>query len=198
MSEAQKITPVGVSHEPRIDAALVARLATSAEDSLNQLWEMANGNEDAHRLLKGLWTDMGNMRKLLMTADAVVGMAVTGINEMTHQRDMIAEELAIVVRALDTHDQNSQHEIVSRFISETYDTVMENHNAAFWESLPYDMAATLGGDWNFMDADKLYTLITLDMNDDMPEDHGWTASQVNTFRERLRRLLAEVADDGDE
>lgn len=86
-------------------------------------------------------------------------------------------------------------------IAELLETVTESHNAAFWESLPYDMADTLGEGWQFWDADHLFSAITADLEevDDEGAYYGFTHDELVAFRAALltaiRKLMGEGGDE---
>src|SRR5690606_33997969 len=97
---------------------------------------------------------------------------------------------------LDTLEQGlgniwmSQHPKLQRLYAE----VMETHNAAFWESLPYDMAEVLGDNWQQWDADTLYAAVTADI-DEVDEDgdyYGFTRDQLIAFRKNLHTQILKL------
>jgi hypothetical protein len=89
-------------------------------------------------------------------------------------------------------------------IQKLYDTITESHNEAFWESLPYDMASTLG--WHHFEADDLYTAITYspyadefdrdapidEINEYCADAHGFTYTDLLHFRAALRDLVHQL------
>jgi hypothetical protein len=129
----------------------------------------------------------------LTQASALVDAAAASNKLLVEQRDHIADELGKLANAIERRDIN--HPIIMKFYDEMYGDVMEEHNANFWDSLPYDLSAMLGKDWQHYDAQKLYDLLTTDFDNEWdPEDFGWTQSQVNKFRIDLLNLLRGVSD----
>lgn len=183
-------------------------LTDGVRAALDVCWQLAESLPEDQRAQVSdiLITGYNNMIQLqeivsraneqLARAGAFVDAAAASNKLLVEQRDHIADELAKLANAIERRDIN--HPIIRAFYSDMYENVMEQHNANFWESLPYDMAAMLGKGWEFYDADTLYTLLTADFdNEGDPEDFGWTMEQVNKFRAKLLKLVKGM-DNGDE
>lgn len=105
------------------------------------------------------------------------------------QREIAQAALEGLHTAIKRRDVN--HPIIRVLYSGMYDDIAMEHNANFWESLPYDLALGLPG-WNFMQAQSLYDAVTFDGEEAQPEDYGWTEDSLNTFRTKLRDLVDEL------
>lgn len=189
-------------HETRLAATDAVRQA------LEMAWKLAatlpaEQREAAQNLLKTGWDAVIHQNEAismmidrLTQAGALVESLTASAMLMQQQRDQIAEELGNLANAIERQDLT--HPVILKFYQEMYEDVMEEHNGNFWESLPYDMAAVLGKDWQHYDANKLYELLTTDFDNEWnPEDFGWTQSQVNKFRADLRQLVREMSDGDD-
>ncbi|MDX1995858.1 MAG: hypothetical protein SF029_25985 [bacterium] len=107
------------------------------------------------------------------------------------QRDLVASEYQTLAEAArDIWNKGRDHPL----LEDAYDQIMEAHNEAFWSSLPYDMADTLGGDWSFMEADNLYTALTLDLEEkeEGSRDYGYTKQALIEFRAKVRQLITDL------
>lgn len=172
---------------------LAKLLLTTVNDVYETLPVEAQAQQQA--ALQQLWQGIEllaakstNDEKALQTASAIILAQQTAVNEMTAQRDLIADDLARLVKAMRHMDLNNPE--VQWFWGKVYENAMENHNAAFWESLPYDMANVLGDDWNHMTADKLYMLITED-----EEESEYDPEQLRAWRAKLLALVQEFKDE---
>ena len=204
MTEVTQIILGETQMEKDTRLALIDPIRAAMEMS----YQMVQGLPDeqqaaAQELLVAGWNsviqlnDALNMMVVKLTqAGALVDAATESNKILLAQRDHIADELAKLATAIERRDIN--HPIIMKLYDGMYGDVMEEHNANFWESLPYDMAVVLGKDWQHYDAHKLYELLTSDFDNDWdPEDFGWTQSQVNLFRADLLKLIRGMSD-GDE
>lgn len=138
---------------------------------------------------------------LLAEAERLIDTTIVANTELTKQRDAIAHEMQRLIDDLKAGDFFSDALKTPGEIGvkgEIYNAAVEEHNAAFWESLPYDMMAMLrgenkeGGDWQHWNANTLYSLITGD-SFEVAEGMGIEEEQVLTFRKKLLDMVREVA-----
>jgi hypothetical protein len=154
---------------------------THAQHALTVAWENA-------QIMAVQWTET---QDLLMRSVALVQGQQIALEEITTQRAAAIGELQTLVLALKNRDIN--HPTIMNFYSQLYDEVMDEHNAAFWESLPYDIAEVMGEGWQHMEADLLYDLIS---NPDLDEegiadDYGTTPEKVRAARAKLLTVVRE-------
>lgn len=169
------------------------RYMTALRDQLDAAWKAALSlpadhprREPALQAIQEAWYTNQALCELIQSAESALSAAHNAMTELRQQRDQVAGELSDIVEAA----QNvwmTEHPVIAPL----YDKLMEAHNAAFWESLPYDMASMLGGDWNSTDADLLYNALTAD-EEEVDEDgfnFGFTHDQLVAFRADLRKFL---------
>lgn len=134
--------------------------------------------------------------ELLEQASALIDSTQAANKELTRQRDAIATEMQGLIDDLKAGDFFSDALRTPGEIGvkgEIYQAAVEQHNAAFWESLPYDMADVLGESWMHMDAHALYSLIT-DDEEIVAEGYDLTPNEVLEFRQRLLDMVRELTD----
>lgn len=135
--------------------------------------------------LQAAYQQANNLHQITQQALALGG-------QFRSQRNELAKELKAIKAAADNvWQQPKAHPIVQKI----FDKVFESHIQAFWESLPYDLATMMGGNWSFMEAEDLHTAITLDTEEydlSTPEDFGFTGGQLAAFREDLRLMVTSL------
>lgn len=119
--------------------------------------------------------------------------ATVGQEEMQRQRDAILEEAATVIERLKSGDFFDQKFPLG---AEVYEAAVEEHNAAFWESLPYDMAAAMGDKWQNGHADLLHDLIIGD-EEEIADGNCLDVEDVRTFRAELFELVNKLYEKGE-
>lgn len=152
----------------------------------------ARDNDDAP-LQAALITIMSRTDQLtthVMEQAILLNSVVIAMHTLRKQRDAALDELDTIEQGL-ANIWMTQHPK----LKQVYSQVAESHNADFWESLPYDMAAVLGDDWQQWDADTLYAAVTADI-DEVDEDgdyYGFTRDQLIAFRENLHQQIIALA-----
>lgn len=178
-------------------------VVTQIQHALNAAWQFTGSlpealQADAQNALRVAWENAQIMndqwaetQELMNRSLALVQGHQLALTEASKQRDTALTELKGLVEAIQRRDIN--HPTLMNFYSQLYEDVMEQHNAAFWESLPYDIADVMGGDWDFMDADVLYNLISTEGMDDegIAEDFGTTPEKVRDARAKLLAVIRE-------
>jgi hypothetical protein len=163
---------------------------TTAWDVLSALPDDHPNKKNAMLALQRAWGTNQALAGLIQEAEAALSASFAAATELREQRDGAMGELNDLIGALD-QIWGTDNPRVQR----AYDEIVEYHNAAFWESLPYDMADMLGGQWNFMDANLLHYILTTDI-DEVAEDgsdHGLTPAQLQAFRSNLLAMLKAFA-----
>lgn len=169
------------------------RYMESVQNDLNTAWQaLLCLPEDHPRRQAGLtaltnaWETNQALASLIQDAETLLGACYEIMTELTDQRNNAMTELNDLVEALHNVWGTSNPRVLA-----AYNDIIEQHNAAFWESLPYDMASVLGGQWNFMEADTLYHVLTADI-EEVSEDgsnFGFTPDQLVAFRANLLTML---------
>lgn len=174
------------------------RYMTALNGQLDAAWKAALALPEGHHrrepaldAIQAAWETNQALISLFQEAEAAMAGAYAAIDTVTEQRDEIAAEYERLMEAI----QNfwfTEHPALETFT----DTILENHNEAFWSSLPYDMAQALGEQWTHMDADMLYTLITVELElfDDHGIEYGVTCEQVRLFRAALLVMLRQLRE----
>lgn len=160
--------------------------------------------ETAYKLLEGLPEEQARSAQVALLAAWDIAAAMNGqwtelAGMIVQQRDQALTELQGIVTAL--RDVDYKNPLVSHLLEGLYDQVMEEHNANFWDSLPYDVATTLGKGWSHMDAQTLVDLI-IDHDDwedeDWAQDHGWTWEDMQAAREIIRAAVRNLDESADQ
>lgn len=169
------------------------RLVLALEGQFTEVWQALLCLPDDHprkesaiAALEMAWATNGALVELMQQQITVGAAVLATANEVRAQRDQIAGEMNDLIVAIENHWMTN-HPLVK----ELHEQVAESHNAAFWESLPYDMAAVLGGQWNFMDADLLYSILTTNPEEMFEDgsDFGFTPEQLAAFRNNLLVMM---------
>lgn len=132
---------------------------------------------------------------LLERAEALIDATKAANGELTKQRDAIATEMQQLIDDLKAGDFWNDDK--SGVKGDIYEAAMDTHNAAFWESLPYDMMENLrgedkeGGDWQHWNADTLYSLITGN-SFEVADGLGVDEETVLAFRQVLLEMVKKV------
>ena len=169
------------------------RYMDSIQNDLNAAWQAVLSLPEDHprrevalAAISNAWETNQALASLIQDAETLLGACYQMMTDLTDQRNQAMTELNDLIEALhDVWGTSNPH------IRAAYEQIIDSHNAAFWESLPYDMAAVLGGNWNFMDADTLYQVLTADIEEVSPDgrDFGFTPEQLITFRANLLAML---------
>lgn len=183
------------------------QLATSREqhmatikDNINAAYKALNNLPDEQRIpaqkaLQAVWRKNLAIADLvqqaehhLAEADATFAGMNQAIRQLADQRNQILGELDSITQAL-ISVYGASHPLVDQFAN----AIMEDHNAAFWESLPYDFAQMLGENWSHMDADDLYAALTVNLEekDEGSGDYGYTRDELVAFRTVLLDLVRQ-------
>lgn len=125
-------------------------------------------------------------RGLLIEAHGLLDGALTVAKEAMSQRDLIADDLSALVLALESLDTKNQT------VRRAVDTVQEDTYVMWTETFAYDMEQALGDGWTHIDAQNLYTAVTLDLEFESPEDHDLDAHQLNLWRDGLLDSVREL------
>lgn len=128
----------------------------------------------------------------LRQADAIIESARAMAQESLNQRDVIADELAELVLALEDVD------VKNASVSRAYEAITDEYVEAFWQSLPYDLAHRL--QWQdgqgSIDAQNLYDALMMDLAESDPADYGLTADALNAWRDWLRDSVRALFGEG--
>lgn len=169
------------------------RLMQALEGQFNTVWQALLCLPDGHShkdaalaAIDQMWATNSALVELMQQQINVAAAIVATAEAVRAQRDQIAGELAEVIDALHNHWSTN-----NPLVNAVHEQVVEAHNAAFWESLPYDMAAVLGEQWSFMDADLLYSILTADPEEMWEDgsDFGFTPEQLAAFRQNLLVMM---------
>lgn len=152
--------------------------------------EQVTALEHAYHDAEKLTDYVERARGLLIEAHGLLDGALTVAKEAMSQRDLIADDLGALVLALESLDTKNQT------VKRAVDTVQEDAYVMWTETFAYDMAQALGDNWTHIDADNLYTAVTLDLENDSPEDHDLDAHQLLLWRDRLLDSVRELYGGG--
>lgn len=150
---------------------------------------------EIHKMSRAMYRMMEYQLHLLQEAEAVIDATQATNTELSKQRDAIATEMQQLIDDLKAGDFWNDDK--SGVKGDIYDAAMEQHNAAFWESLPYDMMANLrgddkeGGDWQHWNASTLYDLITGN-SFEVADGLGVDEETVLAFRQVLLEMVKKV------
>lgn len=152
---------------------------------------------EIHKLSRAMVKMIEYRDHLLAEAERLIDSTVAANSELTKQRDTIAAEMQQLIDDLKAGDFFSEEPGVK---GEIYEAAVDQHNQAFWESLPYDMAEMMrgedkeGGDWQHMDANTLHSLITGD-SFEVADGLGIEEETVLAFRQVLLDMVRKVSSD---
>jgi hypothetical protein len=163
-------------------------------DAVNTLNSMSGGVELIVKQLNDIIDGSHDMSRQIYQRDELLEQAsklICGLEasalEMQKQRDAVLDEMSEIINRL----KSGQFFNGGQLEREVYNAAMETHNSAFWESLPYDLAETLGEGWSFVEARFLFDLI----NDD-PEEAAASVDleteDVIAFREVLLEMVEKL------
>lgn len=173
-------------------------------EALNRVYQVAPSVENELALIQANAAAMlQTMKHVTAAAQALMRVAL----DFQQQRDQIAashENMKTDLQTLNLSNPFVEHIYAIIYESsyeqacdDVYENVMEEHNEAFWESLPYDMAHMMSKDssrWGHMDADTLYTLITIDPKavPDDRDEYGFTYLEMIQFRQNLLAMVKKI------
>jgi hypothetical protein len=157
---------------------------------------------EIHKLSRAMVKMIEYRDQLLARAEALIDATQAANGELTKQRDAIAQEMQQLIDDLKAGDFFSDTKYADGKMQigvkgEIYSTAVEQHNGAFWESLPYDMMETLrgdnkeGGDWQHWNASTLYSLIT-DDSFEVADGLGVDEETVLAFRQVLLDMVRKI------
>jgi hypothetical protein len=129
---------------------------------------------------------------LLQEFERMTKVATIGQAEMLRQRDAVLDEMSEVINRLTNGDFFSKD---FKLGGEVYEAAVDQHNAAFWESLPYDMAASMGGRWQERHADLLYSLLMGEV-EEVADNNNLEIEDVIAFRECLFDMVEKLDEKG--
>jgi hypothetical protein len=129
---------------------------------------------------------------LLQEFERMTKVATIGQAEMLRQRDAVLDEMSEIINRLEAGDFFSDQ---FKLGGKVYEIAVEQHNAAFWESLPYDMATAMGGKWTHMHADLLHDLI-IGGAEEIADGNNLALEDVLAFREVLFEMVNKLYEKG--
>lgn len=175
----------------QIDTASAMNRINSAIDELNRL---ALGDPVVQEQLNHIFSGARDLVKVnseqiavMKNAEIYTQKLQAANDELLKQRDGVLEELNTLIY----HAMNGDF-YESDTLQEIYDVAIQEHNVAFWESLPQDIASSIGGDWNFMDADLLYDALIAHSAEDFAEGRNLDVAVVNEFKARILGLVRQL------
>lgn len=167
---------------------------SEVNEALNRIYSSAPQAEEDLAIVQATTRALADYTKhVIALSQALMRVALT----FQQQRDELVKVHADMREAFQRGDSNDP--FVRQIMSKLYDKAMNEHNEAFWSSLPYDMATMLGDDWEHWNADTLFMAITVDPNevDKDGEYFGFTYDQLTDFREKLLVMVQELMGEGD-
>lgn len=192
---AQQATNLNVWGRERISEAM--NVLGDSLDKVDQLTRNVEGVQEQLSIIfeqaKALSKEGFERDDMLQCLADMAKAATLGQAEMQRQRDALIEEAQTMIERLKSGDFFDQKFPLG---GEVYEAAVEQHNQAFWESLPYDMATMLGGKWDSRQADLLYALVT----DDAEEiADGWNleVEDVRAFRAELFEMVNKLYEKGE-
>jgi hypothetical protein len=129
---------------------------------------------------------------LLQEFERMTKVATLGQAEMLRQRDAVLDEMSEIINRLSNGDFFSKD---FKLGAEVYEAAVDQHNAAFWESLPYDMATAMGGHWQHWHCDLLHDLI-IGEAEEIADGNNLELEDVYAFRELLFEMVNKLYEKG--
>jgi hypothetical protein len=120
-------------------------------------------------------------------------IAVMGEAEMLRQRDAVLDEMGEIYNRLTGGDFHSKD---FKLGAEIYNVAIEQHNAAFWESLPYEIANAMGKPWQHWHGDLLHDLI-IGEAEEIADGNNLELEDVYAFRELLFEMVNKLYEKGE-
>ena len=119
----------------------------------------------------------------------IVNSLLVGLHQMRDQRNTTLEKLEALQNGIDdifTTEHPLLREVFRRVALATHES--------FWANFPYDFADKLGPEWQWWEADRLHTALTVPIEevDDLGIEYGFTAAQLEAFRQGLKDLMHET------
>lgn len=172
-----------------LPATVDSSLSDIVKPFLDAAWQAAGADADAQGAIEAVWNTVSMIGDMATRMTAIVAGASDLMHSMAAQRDKALDELHGLVKAVQEGDYHNP------LVRDLAQTIVDEHDETFWESLPYDLGSILGMD--YYDADLLYTAITLDTNYEFPDvnEHGVSADALESFRSQLRDLLEQLRTD---
>lgn len=172
-------------------------LSDEALHSIRSQFEHIALRTDEHgiQLLEETFGIIESSFSLLHKQTALIQALVRIAQDAVAQRDDAIEQAGEIVHAL-----NNPYTVDNDLVRNLMIQIVDNHNAAFWESLPYDMAYALGEEWQHWEADDLYMAITIDLDEkeDGPGDYGYSKEALIAFRQALHNAVKRLATSGED
>lgn len=202
MTTTNEITPFQEKLTDLVQYPAQADQAKTEMDEQLQAWlQFAEQTDDAplYSAVVMLLSRSSQLHDYVHKQGAAIGSLIHVSENLKEQRDTALDDLEAIEEGLD-NPWVTQHPKVKPL----YERIADSHNEAFWESLPYDIAAVLGGEWDFTQADRLYTALTLDLSEIDPdylaqavwEEHGWSLDNLLAFRREMLELVQQYLMDG--
>lgn len=173
----------------------IAAAVHTLERMSGNLPEIVEPLRDIFKMSRAMVKMIEKRDELLVEAEALINATQAANSELTKQRDAIATEMQQLIDDLKAGDFWNDDK--SGVKGDIYEAAMDTHNAAFWESLPYDMMENLrgedkeGGDWQHWNADTLYSLITGN-SFEVADGLGVDEETVLAFRQVLLEMVKKV------
>lgn len=130
------------------------------------------------------------MHDAVGTQSAFITALIEMNTALADQHDGVVQELSDLDNGLEAIKRN--HFPAHPKLNGLYDGMAESHNAAFWESLPYDFAEMLGEPWQNWDASSLYTALTIDIDEVDESLDGYTPTELQAFRGQLLTMIRQL------
>lgn len=166
-------------------------------DAVNTLNSMSGGVELIVKQLNDIIESSHDMSHQIYQRDELLERANNLLDKwqgaytaMERQRDATLDELSTLINRLKKGDFFSDE-----LGGEIYEAAVEEHNQAFWESLPYDMATAMGGKWGQLQADLLHSLIIGDA-EEVAEGNNLDIEDVVAFRDLLFDIVDKLYQKG--
>lgn len=132
---------------------------------------------------------VSSYEQTLANAEVYIDRVEVERNELLKQRDAVLDELHTFITDM-KHGEFWNNDTSM----EVYESAVEQHNEAFWASLPYDIANMIGGEWTFSDADLLYDAITASSDEEFADGRAMPVEVVQEFRSDLLGLVRKLRD----
>lgn len=161
------------------------------QEAISKLDDMSGGLPEIQDNLRIIFENsramvraLSHQEQTLIDAGVYVDRLQGERDELLKQRNAVLDELNNFINAMTNGDfwENDT-------TSEIYEAAVQEHNEAFWASLPYDIAAMMGGDWTFFHADLLYDLLTAEDLQEFAEGHNLQIDDVQAFRQAVFDMI---------
>ena len=174
----------------KTDAMMEIQAAVSYLDKLSGgVPEIQNNLRVIFENARELVRKVTEYEQTLVNAEQYIERVEIERNELLKQRDAVLDELNDFI-----NDMKAGEFWNNDTSMEVYESAVEQHNEAFWQSLPYDIASMIGGEWTFGDADLLYDAITASSDIEFADGRAMPVEAVQTFRADLLNLVRKLRD----